>query len=169
MDPPLVEIDARFRKELREQGLPRRIRLSGEPWLIEIAKRLLASHAPHIVIDTPMTGAPTGVFTPDASAPTVVHVASMEEFGAAFVRSFLEERDPPAYPTLLYSIPEPVLRDFARKHNIPFPPVATAGTDDVRALLDRIAAEQPQTYYSLSKSALRLKEYAEALRRRDGK
>jgi hypothetical protein len=39
----------------------------------------------------------------------------------------------------------------------------------VRALLDRIAAEQPQTYYSLSKSALRLKEYAEALRRRDGK
>lgn len=145
-----IDIDDRFRSELKELRLPPRIAIIGNTMLREIAQRLLAVHAPETTIDD--------------AAETKITLMSMEQYGAAFLESFLEESDPPDRRTLLSSIPETTLQEYARKYSIE---IVDSKKSDVRKMLDGIAAEQPQTYFSLAKSAKRLHDAAEALREQD--
>ena len=156
VDLTLVDIDARFREELRTDPLPSRISLVGTVSMVAIATRLLAIHAPRIIIA-------------DDGVP--VRLMSLEAFGASFLASFLEEKNPPSWPVLLYSIPEATLACYAKKQGLPaFSGVALDSlviddnTRDVRLMLDHIAISQPQTYHSLCRSALRLRERTEKLR-----
>ena len=137
-----VDIHDRFRQEAK--GLPQAVRLVGNDGMADVAQKLLALHAPTIALD--QSGAR-------------VSVLSMEEFGAAFLCSFLEGTDPPAGLFLLHTIPEAQIAAFAARHGIQ---LAKPQRDDVRRMLDRIAARQPQTYLSLAASAQRL--LAEVLR-----
>ena len=82
-----------------------------------------------------------------------MQLMSMEHFGSQFLASFLEEQEPPRHPLLLHTIPEELLAGFAHKHKIP---VVQEERTAVRDMLDRIAMRQPQTYFSLCRSAQRL-------------
>jgi hypothetical protein len=144
---PKVDIDERFRKELREQQLPDEIALQGNQMLVDVATHLLRAHARHIRITE--RGAP-------------VALMSMEAFGARFLGSFLEEQDPPHAPRLLHTIPEEEIVKYAKRHGIA---VVPEEHDEVREMLDRIAKRQPQTYFSLAKSGERLSAAAEQLRK----
>ena len=112
-----------------------------------VATQLLKIHAPKIQIV-------------EKNAQTV-HLMSMQAYGSSFLRSFIEEHNPPQSPRLLHTIPEEELVHYAEKHDIL---VVKEEKDDVRHMLDRIAAQQPQTYFSLARSAWRLKDAADALR-----
>jgi len=144
-----MDIDERFRKELRGQRLSGSVALSGNPMLTAIAVALLRRHAPDITVERNTANA------------IVVHLYSMESFGSAFLAAFLEGAEPPRRPLLLHTIPESELAAFARLQGIP---VIAEERDTVRQMLDRIAERQPQTYFSLCKSALRLLPAAERLR-----
>ena len=145
-----IDIDDRFRGELKTLRLPPRVAIIGNTMLQEIARHLLAVHAPDITIDD--------------SAETTIALMSMEQYGASFLESFLEEHNPPSPHTLLSSIPETALQEYARKHGIER---VDDEKSDVRKMLDGIAVNQPQTYFSLAKSAKRLQNAAEALREQD--
>lgn len=142
-----IDIDDRFRSELKALQLPPRVAIIGNAMLCGIAQRLLTAHAPETTIDD--------------AAETRIPLMSMEQYGAAFLESFLEEHNPPSPHTLLSSIPETALQEYARKHGIR---IVDDERSDVRKMLDGIAANQPQTYFSLAKSAKRLQNAAEALR-----
>jgi hypothetical protein len=153
-----IDIDQRFRTELRDQELPARISLVGNRMLVAVARRLLAQHSPETVVD----------FVGDGVDEDTVLVAlySLESYGTAFLTAFLEEQEPPSMPALLYSIPESLILEYARRYDLL---VVEEPKSEVRVMLDRIAALQPQTFYSLSKSALRLGPYAEVLRKTGAK
>jgi hypothetical protein len=114
------------------------------------------------------------------SESILVALMSLEEYGSVFLRIFLEgtpsvsEQYSGSFNIdsvdqdivksdafmqfsknriLLSSIPEQVLVDYARKHSLP---LIELDKDDVRNMLDSIAQKQPQTYFSLAKSAKRL-------------
>jgi hypothetical protein len=139
-----VDIKARLREEIRD--LPPQISLSGNAMQIEVAKRLLKECAAHIQV--------TGEGEP-------VQVMSMEQYASSFLESFMEEAEPPQGRFLLYTIPESELILFAARHHIP---AVHEPHSAVRSMLDRIAASQPQTYFSLLRSSQRLKGAAEQLR-----
>jgi hypothetical protein len=140
------DIDKRFQQELRAQQLPQKVSLNARPALVSIARHLLHKH-------TQMSIEQDG---------TPVALMSMEAYCTAFLRAFLEESEPPAQRILLYSMPEAELARYAKEHQIhlDFP----SAKDDVRLMLDSIAAMQPQTYNALCRSASRLQPAAEFLR-----
>jgi hypothetical protein len=142
-----VDIDKRFREELRQQQLNASISLEGNEMLIAVAEALLHKHAPHITFA--QHGAPVKLMT-------------MERFGSAFITAFLEEQEPPQGQMLLYSVPEQEIILFAKHHEIP---IVEEEKDDAQLMLDDLAKSQPQTYQSLMRSALRLLPQMHPLRR----
>lgn len=133
-----VDLHQRFKEEAR--GLPASISLRGNPMQVAVAQALLARHAPDIRVS------PEG---------TAVGLMSMEAYGAAFLASFMERQELPMEPLLFISIPEQLLVAYAQAKGIP---VVREEHDDIRRMLDRIAAQQPQTYFSLYRSARRLEQ-----------
>ncbi len=123
-----VDLARRFRDEAK--ALPARIALRGNAMQMEIARRLLERHAPHIAV---------------GAAGEPVALMSLERYAGTFLASFLEGTQPPAGFVLLRSIPERELLAYARRNGIP---LVEEGRDPVRATLDRIAQRQPQTYFS---------------------
>jgi tRNA(Ile)-lysidine synthase TilS/MesJ len=133
-----VEVDLahRFRQEARE--LPQRVALHGNAMQDEIARTLLARHAPHIEI------------TPEGEP---VALMSLERYASAFLASLLEGTSAPSGRQLLRTIPERTLVAYARRHAIP---VVEEERDAARGMLERIAQRQPQTFFSLARSAQRI-------------
>jgi hypothetical protein len=147
---PSVDIEVRFREELK--SFPHKsILLIGDASLHPVAVRLLRTYAPDIMLSE--MGVP-------------VQLMSMEQYCAQFLGAFLEENDPPQEPILLKSIPESEIMAYAKKHDLPF---AEQPKDDVRTMLDNLAKRQPQTYFSLYRSAQRLRPAAERLRKSSSK
>lgn len=140
-NPPAIDLLQRFRDEIK--GLPPQVSLVGNAMQVEIAERLLAEH---------------GITNTRGES---VQLASMEQFGSAFLESFMEKKDPPKGRFLFHTIPEAELIAFAKRHDIP---VVHEERSHVRFMLDRIAQKQPQTYFSLSRSSERLRAAAELLR-----
>lgn len=145
---PSIDIRQRFRDELRTLQLPKAVSLVGNAMQAAVAELLLKEHG--IVV---------------GQGPQV-QLMSMEAYCSAFLKSFMEEAPPPSGIMLLTTIPEDALIAFAKEHDIP---VVCDDRDDVRRMLDSIAASQPQTYFSLRRSSDRLKAAAEMLRARNGK
>lgn len=145
---PRIDLHARFRKELREQEFPSRISLSGNPMQAEIAQRLLGQHAPHIEV---------------ADGGEKVRLLSLEQHGSEFLAEFLEGTPAREGLTLLSTIPEDALVSFAEHQGIS---IVREERTPVRALVERVAKEQPQTFFSLSRSARNLRD---SLRTQSGK
>jgi hypothetical protein len=78
---------------------------------------------------------------------------SMEQYGTLFFAGFLEQMDLPNGHFLLYTIPEMELQLFAGHRGITW---VDEPKSDIRIMLDNIAQEQPQTFFSLLRSAQRL-------------
>ncbi len=146
----VIDIDDRFREELRELQLASVIILEGNQMLCNIAERLLAVHAPKIIVKN------CADTIEEADAQHVM-LMSLEDYGTAFMGYFLEENSLLQNITnkkiLLSSIPESVLFDYAKKHSLV---LVESQKSDIRIMLDAIAQKQPQTYFSLAKSAKRL-------------
>lgn len=134
---PHVDIMARFNAEVKE--LPAEISLRGSATLQAIARQLLKGHDVKIV-----------------ERGAEVQLMSMEEYGTLFLAAFLENMEFPKGHHLLYTIPELELQLFAERHNITW---VDGPKSDIRIMLDNIAQEQPQTYFSLLRSAQRLQAF----------
>jgi hypothetical protein len=131
---PHVDVAARIHAEVKQ--LPSEIRLHGNLTLQAIARELLKEHE----IRVTETG-------------TLVHLMSMEQYGTLFFAGFLEQMDLPDGHFLLYTIPEIELQLFAGHRGIMW---IDEPKSDIRIMLDNIAQEQPQTFFSLLRSAQRL-------------
>ena len=133
-----IDIDDRFRQEIR--GFPRTIRPEGNGMQTAIVKKLLERNTDHISI---------------ANDGVPVQCMSLENYGTRFLEVFLENREPPQGLFLLHTIPEELLVKYAEHHGIP---VVREEKTPVRKMLERIREEQPQTFFTLAKSAERLTE-----------
>ncbi len=102
-----------------------------------IAERLLRRHRPHTSI----------------GEGTTVVLCSQETYTSRLLESMLTGAPPPKGPFLLHTIPEELLISFAARHNIP---IIREEKSDVRRMVERIAKEQPQTFFSLARSMGRL-------------
>jgi hypothetical protein len=129
-----MDIHQKFREEILE--LPEHIKLEGRSELIALAKLLLEMQAKHIVI---------------SEQGERVLVVSMEEYGVRMLGTFLENAEMPQR-VLLATIDEKSLQEFAEKNNI----TVTYEESDLRTMLGKLAAQQPQTYHSLLRSGQRL-------------
>jgi hypothetical protein len=139
----MEEILVKFKQELRGRQLPPKLKLNGT--YAEVAARLLATCAPGTVV---------------SDDGTQMQVMSLQEYATAFLGAFMEEQGPPQQ-SLLYTIAEEQLDEFAAKHKIA---IIKPPKDDVRIFLDRLALRQPQTYSSLCRSSERLHDAAARLR-----
>ena len=144
---PAIDLRQRFHDEAK--GLPAVVFLEGNAMQVEIARRLLEEY--NIAV---------------SENGERVQLASMEQYGSAFLEAFMEEKNPPQGRFLFITIPESELIAFARREHIP---VIEEERSDVRKMLDKIAAHQPQTYFSLSRSSKRLSAAAELLRTQQDK
>lgn len=142
---PKIDIHKRFRNELRDQDLPERIYLVGNDMQKQVAKLLLEKHAPKITV---------------SEDGEKVQLMSLEAFGSGFLSAFMESEKPPQGKMLLYTIPEEALLSYAEHYDIP---LIKEEKSKVREFVERIAKEQPQTFFSLGRSAQRLKEAARDL------
>ena len=131
---PSIDVASRIHTEIKQ--LPVEVRLLGNPALQAIAQEMLKES--HVRIT-------------DQGTP--VQLLSMEEYGTLFFAGFLEDMDLPRGYYLLYSIPEVELQYFAEHHGITW---VDEPKSDIRIMLDNIAQEQPQTFFSLLRSAQRL-------------
>ncbi len=143
----VIDINDRFREELRELQLAPVIVLEGNEMMRAIAERLLSIHASKIVIQTNSE-------IDDSSVERIL-LMSLEEFGTTFLRSFLEGTNLPGkkQKILLCSISESELIKYAKKHSMV---LCDFEKNEVRDMLDAIVQKQPQTYFSLAKGAKRL-------------
>jgi hypothetical protein len=131
---PHIDVAARIHAEIKQ--LPPEVRLQGNAALGAIAREFLKAHEIRIT---------------EHGVP--VQLLSMEEYGTLFFAGFLEDMAMPQGHYLLYSIPEFELQYFADHHGIAW---IEEPKSDIRIMLDNIAQEQPQTFFSLLRSAQRL-------------
>lgn len=134
-----IDIHQRFQGEMRNHPQPERMKLIGSPMHIAVAEALLAQHAPNVELT-------------DDGVP--VHLLSLEAYGASFLRHLLEHTPIPD-PVLLCSIPEVMIKEYAKSKGYP---IHDEEKDDARAFIERIAHVQPQAPFTLLRSAQRLKE-----------
>lgn len=135
---PFVNIHDRFRKEVHKLPLPKKIRLEGNAMHVKITKRLIAKHAPYLEVD---------------ENAEIVRVMSLEEYGIEFLKGFMGAQRDLKHLVLLSTIPDRVLREYAKSHGIR---VIDDEPCPVRTMVERIAKEQPQTFFALRKSAERI-------------
>lgn len=131
-----IDIDRRFRSECK--GLPRAIRLEGNAMQAAVAEKLLERNAPHVIC------------SPDGEP---VRLMSLEAHGARFLETFLEGKPPVEGRLLLHTIPERLLVRFAEHYGVT---VVREQKSPARKMLERIREEQPQTFFSLARSAGRI-------------
>jgi len=152
----MSDIERLFRKELRQS---KAIDPSQELGLVN--DKSVETRVARMLLQKLFEGRLRVILVPTTTRrrARIVRASSLEQELVRGLRTFLEDKaEQEPFPTIMGTIPEEMIRAFAKRQGIP---VKERSLDDVRAIIERLQARQPQTKAAMRKSFASLQSDAE--------